>query len=117
MGTILLADLMVEIEKLAVEKQSDLLNKVKLMEAKQERDELVRRFVASDTCNETVSHVNTTILMALVKGLVIDDTKGEVLSKMEKFDLDETVTFVEARETGQRSLLVLYIINSIPLLD
>ena len=84
----MLADLMVEIEKAAVEKQSDLLNKVKLMEAKQERDELVRRFVASDTCNETVSHVNTTILMALVKGLVIDDTKGEVLSKMEKFDLD-----------------------------
>ena len=29
MGTILLADLMVEIEKAAVEKQSDLLNKVR----------------------------------------------------------------------------------------
>ena len=33
------ADLLLEIEKAAVEKQSDLLNKVRLTEAKQERDE------------------------------------------------------------------------------
>jgi hypothetical protein len=38
MGTILVADLMVEIEKAVVEKQSGLLNKVKLMVAKQESD-------------------------------------------------------------------------------
>jgi hypothetical protein len=37
---------MVEIEKVAVEKQSDLLKKVKLMEAKQERGELIRTSVA-----------------------------------------------------------------------
>jgi hypothetical protein len=59
----------------------------------------------SDTCNETVTQVNTTILLALVKGLVDDDTKGEVLSKVEQLDLDETVKFMEARETGQRSLV------------
>ena len=46
MATITVANLMLEIEKTAVDKQSDLLNKVKLMEAKQERDEPVRTFVA-----------------------------------------------------------------------
>jgi hypothetical protein len=38
MSTITDIELMKEIEKAAVEKQSDLLNKVKLMEAKQERE-------------------------------------------------------------------------------
>ena len=46
MTSITVTELMVEIEKAAVEKQSNLLNKVKLMEAKQERDEPVRTFVA-----------------------------------------------------------------------
>ena len=46
MSTITVLELMGEIEKAAVEKQSDLLNKVKLMEAKQERDKPVRTFVA-----------------------------------------------------------------------
>ena len=38
MSTITVIELMKQIEKAVVEKQSDLLNKVKLMEAKQERD-------------------------------------------------------------------------------
>ena len=38
MSTITVIELMKEIKKTAVEKQSDLLNKVKLMEAKQERE-------------------------------------------------------------------------------
>ena len=87
--------------------QSDLLNKVKLMEAKQERDEPVITFVArsrgladicvlftqctGDTCTKTVSHVEPTKLLALVKGLLYLDTKGEILSKVKQMDLDETV--------------------------
>ena len=77
-STITVDDLMKEIEKAAVEKQSDLLYKVKLMGEKQERDELVRTFVARlrgqhlhplhrlhrDTCTKTVSHVEPTILLA-----------------------------------------------------
>ena len=39
-------ELMADIEKAAVERQSDLLNKVRLMDAKQEREEAVRTFVA-----------------------------------------------------------------------
>jgi hypothetical protein len=42
MATISVANLMLEIKKAAVKKQSELLNKVKLMEAKQESDEPVR---------------------------------------------------------------------------
>ena len=87
MSTITVDDLRQEIKKAAVEKQSDLLNKVK-----QERDEPVRTFVArlrglanigilftdctGNTCTRTVSHVEPTILLALVKGLVDVDTKA-----------------------------------------
>ena len=46
MATISLDDPMLENKKAAVEKKSDLLNKVKVMEAKQERDEPLRTFVA-----------------------------------------------------------------------
>ena len=101
----------------------DDLMKVKLMEAKQESDKPVRTFVArlrglanicilftqctGDTCTKTVSHVEPTIHLALVKGLVDMDTKGEILSKLKQMDLDETVAFVEARETCKRYLVVL----------
>ena len=55
----------------------------------------------------TVFHVDATILLALVKGLVDVDTKGEILSKVKQIDLDETVAFVEDRETGKRDLVLL----------
>ena len=111
MISISVAYLMVEIEKAAVEKQSDLLNKVKLMEAKQERGELIRTSVArlrglanicnlltkcpNETCTETVSHMNATILLALVKGLVDMDTTGKILSKVEQ--MDTSIAFLEGR--------------------
>ena len=67
-----IADLMLEMEKAAVEKQSDMFNKVKLMEAKQERNEPVRKYLARlrgladickrsvecSSCHETTSYVN-----------------------------------------------------------
>ena len=97
MATISVANLMLEIKKSAAEKQSDLLNKVKLMEAKQERDEPVRTFVArlrglaiicilytqctGGGCTETFSHVEPTILLALFKGLADGDTKGKILTR------------------------------------
>ena len=46
MEKITVVDLLLEIERAAVEKQSDLLNKFRLMEAKQERDEPVMNFFA-----------------------------------------------------------------------
>ena len=93
------------------------------MESKQERDKPVRTFVArlrglanicilfkqctDDTCTKTVSHVEPTILLDLVKGLVDADTKGDLLSQVKRMDLDETVAFMEARETGKRDLVLL----------
>ena len=46
MATISVVNLMLKNEKAAVEKQPDLLIKVKLMEAKQEHDEPLRTFIA-----------------------------------------------------------------------
>ena len=115
--SISLGDLMEEVKTAAVEMQSDMLNEVRLMEAKQERNEPVRRFLArlkglagicqlkvKCACNETPSYADRIIHTTLVKGLVDNETKGEILSKVDKFTLDQTVAFVEARETGQRSL-------------
>ena len=42
-----------------------------------------------------------------MKGLVDVDTKGDLLSKVKRMDLDETVAFMEARETGKRDLVLL----------
>ena len=111
------ADLLKEIEKLAVERQSNLVNIVALMSATQERDEVIRKFVArlrglaavcdltvTCECNKKVSVVENWILMALVEGLNDDDTKQEVMSKVVEMSIDETIEFVEARETGKKSI-------------
>ena len=107
-----------EIEKAAVERQSDLLNKVGLMDAKQEREEALITFVArlrglaniwalsmictKVGCAQDMSYAEPSILLALVKGLYDGDTKSEVLSKVVQMNLEDTVAFVEAREIGRR---------------
>ena len=42
--------------------------------------------------------------MAMVKGLHDEYTKQEIMSKVKEMSFDETVTFVEARETGEKSV-------------
>ena len=39
--------------------------------------------------------------MSLIGGLNDEDTKQEVLSKVEELPLDETIAFVEPREIGK----------------
>jgi hypothetical protein len=117
--TISSVDLLKDVEVVAVEKQSDMLNEVRLMEAKQDRNEPVRKFLErlrglanicsmTVTCPHTpssaVSYTQRSIHTALVKGLYDTETKGEILSKVDMPTLADTVTFVEARETGKRSL-------------
>ena len=117
--TISSADLLKEVEVVAVEKQSDMLNEVHLMEAKQDRNEPVRKYLArlrglANICSLTVScphnpssavsYAERSIHTTLVKGLFDTETKGEILSKVDMPTLAETVTFLEARETGKRSL-------------
>ena len=43
----------------------------------------------------------------MVKGLNDDDTKMEILSKATKMTLEDTITFIEARETGSKSATAL----------
>jgi hypothetical protein len=45
--------------------------------------------------------------MSLIVGLNDEDTKQEVLSKVDEMLLDATITFVEARETGKTALKIL----------
>ena len=45
--------------------------------------------------------------MTLVSGLNDEDTKQDVLSKVEEMPLSDTITFMEAHETGKQSLKAL----------
>ena len=114
-------ELMADIEKAAVEKQSHLLNKLRLMDATQEWEEAVRSFVArlrglaticalsmtctKEDCQQEMTYAEPSILLALVKGLYDAETKNEVLSKVLQMNLEETVAFVEAREIGRSGWL------------
>ena len=109
-----MVDLLEEIVMLAVVRHS---NHLALMTAKQERDESVRQFAASlrgqaEVCNLTITcscllKVNKWVLMSLTSGLNNKDTKQAVLSKVEEMTLDNTIAFVEARETCKNSMKIL----------
>ena len=112
--TINVEDLMKEIEELAVVRQSNNVNTLAMITAKQERDEPVRQFAArlrglaavcdlsvTCSCDNKVSKLEMWVRLSLIRGLNDEDTKQEVLSKVEEMPLDTTVTFVEARETGK----------------
>ena len=109
--------LLEEIKRLAVERQSNIINTVALLSVTQDRDEGVRQFAARlrglaavcdfslvCSCGVKVSGEEKWILMAMVKGLNDEDTKQEVMSKVKEMSLDETIAFVEARETGKKSI-------------
>ena len=51
--------------------------------------------------------VDKLVRMSLIGGLNDKETKQEVVSKVEEMPLDETMVFVEARETGKSSLKIL----------
>jgi hypothetical protein len=112
------AHLMLDIDKAAVEMQSDLTksslwkwnrNVMSPWEHSLPDWEDLPTF-ASSSHNAKVGaapRLSPTILLALVKGLADGDTKDEILSKVKQMDLDETVDFVEVREIGKRDLLLL----------
>ena len=59
------------------------------------------------TCGLKVWDVDKWVRMLLIGGLNDEDTKQEVLSKVDEMPLDETITFVEPRETGKTALKIL----------
>ena len=58
----------------------------------------------SQTC--TVSNANTTLLLALLMGLVDMDIQGEILAKVEQMDLKTKIAFVEIREMDKRAAVI-----------
>jgi hypothetical protein len=54
-----------------------------------------------------VSEVEKWVRLSLIGGLNDEDTKQEVLSKVEELPLAETITFIEARETGKTATKIL----------
>ena len=59
------------------------------------------------SCGNKVSEVEKWVRLSLIGGLNDEDTKQEVLSKVEEMPLDTTVTFVEASETGKMATKIL----------
>ena len=103
-----------------MEKQSNLVHTVALMSATQEREEGVRHFVArlrglaavcdlnimtKCTCGKDVkvSAVDSWILLLLVKNMYDTDIRQEVMSKVTVMSLDETIAFIEAKETSLKA--------------
>ena len=104
--TINMADLLKEIETLAVIKQSNHVNILAMIKSKQERDEPVRQFAARlrglaavcdlatlCTCGLSVSMVDKWVIMTLINGLYDGDTQQAVLSKVEELNLGDTIIF------------------------
>jgi hypothetical protein len=59
-----------------------------------------------------VSEVDKWVRMLLISGLHDEETKQAVLSKVDEMPLADTITFVEARETGKISMKILAGTNS-----
>ena len=104
-----------EIEKLAVLQQNNLVKVVNLLALSQDREESIRAFYArlkasasvcelsvpctATACTERVSYSDKMILHALVRGIADEEIREQVLAKTEELGLEETVKFVEAKET------------------
>ena len=54
-----------------------------------------------------VSEVDKLVCMSLIGGLKDEETKQEVLSKVEELPLDKNIAFAVAKETGKTSLKIL----------
>ena len=116
--------LLSEIENLAVEKHSNLVNINKLMSTNQEREESIRNFysrvkgIAATCeltvtcpktctcglpCQEQVSYAQPLMQHAIIKGLADDTTQQEICSKTEKLTIEDAIAFIEAREGGKKT--------------
>ena len=111
-------ELIRELRKLAVVAQNNMVNVVRLRSIPQDRDEPVRSYLAklkgaASVCkltvkstgveDESVSYADQEILHCLVKGLVDDDIRSQVLGATEEMDLEATVKFIEVKEAGKKA--------------
>ena len=112
-------ELLAEIKKIAVITRSNLVNVVSLMSAAQEHGESCRSYLArirglanvcklsvtctAADCSEQVSYTDTFVKYALIKGLVDNEVREELLSQSPELNLDQSLAFIEAKEQGKRS--------------
>ena len=88
MAQISTTQLLVEIERIVVEKQCDLLNKIKLFEAVQEINEPIRRFasrllILAYARNFTHRWPSQPCTAAMMKGLANVEIQAELLAEVE----------------------------------
>ena len=104
--------------RLAVVAQNNLVNIVRLRSLAQDRDEPIRSYLArlkgiaavckltlQCSCNPptTVSYADNEILHCILKGLADEDIRRQVLGVVEEMDLDATIKFIEAKESGKKA--------------
>ena len=110
--------LLAEMKTLAIVAQNHLVNIVRVRSMVQDRDEPIRSYLArlkgvaavckltlQCSCDPptTVSYADKEILHCLVKGLADDDIRRQVLGVVEEMNLDATVKFIEAKESGKKA--------------
>merc|ERR1719435_658453 len=112
-------ELLAEIKKIVVVTRSNLVNVVSLMSAAQDHGESCRSYLArirgmanvcklsvtctAAACDEQVSYTYTFVKYALIKGLVDNEVREELLSQSPELDLEQSLAFIEAKEQGKRS--------------
>ena len=114
-------EVLAAIKKIAVRPEQEIVARVRLLDMKQDRDEPVRNFVArlqgqANTCDFFVTHtcecditkeVSYTDVMVrdvLAKSIADTDIQIELLGVTNtKMSLEETISFIEAKEMGKAS--------------
>ena len=109
-------NLLAEIKKLAVSQQNRLINVVKLLGMTQDSEEGIRNYVARlkgqanvcsfnvpcPNCQNKVSYIAEVEKHQAIRGLLDQDSQDMVHGEANK-TLDETVKYIEAKESGKRS--------------
>ena len=109
-------ELMAEMRKLAVVAQNNLVNIVRLRSMMQDRDETIRSFLArlkgaaavckltvQCSCGQIVSYSDKETIHCIIKGLADEEIRKQVLGVVDEMNLDATVRFVEAKESGRKA--------------
>ena len=105
------------IKTLAVRQENVMVARVQLSQMRQDRDEPVRTFAArlrgqasvcsytlKCECDRDLNYSDEMVKDALIIGLADEEIRLDVLAKAPKtLNLEETVAFIESRESGKRS--------------
>ena len=124
------ATVLQKIQTLAVRQENVMVARVQLQDMKQDRDEPVRAFAARlkgqasvcqytvkcTSCDTKVSYSNNKIHDSLIHGVYDEDIRLDVLGqpRLAEQTLEETISLIEAKESGKRSAGRLLLNNNGP---